>query len=122
MPVSPGAGGRESVDDGRVAAGAAGAAGAVRGSGAIADTGAGAVRGAAAAGAAGAAGVGAGLLDSTAADLRAILRAAFLAGGASLVTGVAVAATAGAAALRADFFGEAGVGGAGGGAALSATT
>jgi hypothetical protein len=53
--------------------------------------------------------------------LRAILRAAFLAGGASLMTGEAVATTAGAAALRADFFGAAGVGGAGGGAALTAT-
>ena len=103
MPVSPGVGGRESVADGR------GAAGVVRGS--AAGVGAGAVRGAAGAGA----GVGAGLLDSTAADLRAILRAAFLAGGASLMTGAAVATTAGAAALRVDFFGAAGVGGAGGG-------
>lgn len=38
------------------------------------------------------------------------------------MTGAAVGTTAGAAALRADFFGVAGVGGAGGGAALTATT
>lgn len=38
-----------------------------------------------------------------------------------MMTGEAVATTAGAAALRADFFGAAGVGGAGGGAALTAT-
>ena len=117
MPVSPGVGGRESVSDGRVAAGAVRGSGV--GAGAGAGVGVGAVRGAA--GAAGAAGVGVGLLDSTAADLRAILRAAFLAGGVSLMTGAAVGTTAGAAALRVDFFGAAGVGGAGGGAALTAT-
>ena len=39
-----------------------------------------------------------------------------------MMTGAAVGTTAGAAALRADFFGVAGVGGAGGGAALTATT
>lgn len=115
MPVSPGVGGRESVSDGRVAAGAVRGSGV--GAGAGAGVGVGAVRGAA-----GAAGVGVGLLDSTAADLRAILRAAFLAGGVSLMTGAAVGTTAGAAALRVDFFGAAGVGGAGGGAALTATT
>lgn len=112
--MSPGVGGRESVSDGRVAAGAVRGSGV--GAGAGAGVGVGAVRGAA-----GAAGVGVGLLDSTAADLRAILRAAFLAGGVSLMTGAAVGTTAGAAALRVDFFGAAGVGGAGGGAALTAT-